>query len=106
MNAIYSNNYSRLPQDEYLNSADKISYKVDTSVSLNSGNIMISRRKVKIVTVALAAFSALSLYYAFLRQPFMEYCAHLAYIKNSMICQKEPEDSSMPGCKNNVYCTA
>lgn len=88
---------------------DKIANNQELILNLPAESIAIASKKfsrnVKLATAAAALVAFSTLYYTLLRKHVMFYNAETAYIQNSIKCQKEPENSLMPGCSNNVYCT-
>jgi len=42
--------------------------------------------------------------YPYIRPHLMDYNSHVSNIQNSIKCMNEPQNTLMPGCRNNLYC--
>ena len=68
-----------------------------------------SQRNLKIVTTIASMTAVTFVFYLglkeFLRIYNRDYHANLVYYYNAMKCMKESDQSDMPGCRYQVYCT-
>jgi len=77
---------------------------ISIEIPIISENFQRNVRYIKLTAIAVTGVAFAILYYTFIRPSLMSYNGHIAYIQNAMKCMNEPQNSLMPGCKNNVYC--
>lgn len=82
-----------------------LNLKLSNSRALETAPADIKKSKANCnYTVVVAALAVFAGFYYFVRPHLMWYHGDLAYMQNCIRCKNEPQNSLMPGCKNNVYC--
>jgi len=85
--------------------------KIDTRTYNNQISVdipIISKNLQRNVILAVVAVTGIVfttlLAYPFIKPHLMDYNSHVSNIQNSIKCRNEPQNTLMPGCRNNLYC--
>jgi len=90
--------YDRSYNSTVINEKNKEQISVDVPI--------VSKNLQRNVLLGITAVAFAALYYTVIRPPLMFYNADITRIQNTIKCmENEPKVSSMPGCRDNVYCS-
>jgi len=64
----------------------------------------LQRNVILVVAAVTGVIFTTFLTYPFIRPHLMDYNSHISNIQNSIKCKNEPQNTLMPGCRNNLYC--